>query len=149
MEPIIEPIPVQLIEQELTADRLLRHTNKADNDIYVINAHNAPNTMREIGRLREISFRSAGGGTGKACDIDEFDTMPVPCQQLLVWNPDKREIIGAYRFIGGWDVDVIDGVPHIARQAGNHRSLPFHRRLGRGRHRRRATHCHGPHVPLQ
>ena len=114
MEPIIEPIPVQLIEQELTADRLLRHTNKADNDIYVINAHNAPNTMREIGRLREISFRSAGGGTGKACDIDEFDTMPVPCQQLLVWNPDKREIIGAYRFIGGWDVDVIDGVPHIA-----------------------------------
>lgn len=114
MEPIIEPIPVQLIEQELTADRLLRHTNKADNDIYVINAHNAPNTMREIGRLREISFRSAGGGTGKACDIDEFDTMPVPCQQLLVWNPDKHEIIGAYRFIGGWDVDVIDGVPQIA-----------------------------------
>ena len=57
---------------------------------------------------------SAGGGTGKACDIDEFDTMPVPCQQLLVWNPDKHEIIGAYRFIGGWDVDVIDGVPHIA-----------------------------------
>ena len=114
MEPIIEPIPVQLIEQELTADRLLRHTNKADNDIYVINAHNSPNTMREIGRLREISFRAAGGGTGKDCDIDEFDTMSVPCQQLLVWNPEKREIIGAYRFIGGWDVDVIDGVPHIA-----------------------------------
>lgn len=114
MEPIIEPIPVQLIEQELTTERLLRHTNKADNDIYVINAHNSPNTMREIGRLREISFRAAGGGTGKDCDIDEFDTMSVPCQQLLVWNPEKREIIGAYRFIGGWDVDVIDDVPHIA-----------------------------------
>ena len=67
MEPIIEPIPVELIEQELTAERLLRHTNKADNDIYVITAHNAPNTMREIGRLREISFRASGGGTGKAC----------------------------------------------------------------------------------
>lgn len=114
MEPIIDPIPVSLIEQELTPERLLRHTNKADNDIYVVTAHNAPNTMREIGRLREISFRSSGGGTGKACDIDEFDTMPVPCQQLLVWNPNKREIIGAYRFIGGWDVEVTDGVPRIA-----------------------------------
>ena len=114
MEPIIEPIPVKLIERELTPERLLRHTNKADNDIYVINAHNAPNTMREIGRLREISFRGSGGGTGKACDIDEFDTMPVPCQQLLVWNPEKREIIGAYRFIGGWDIEMHGRVPHIA-----------------------------------
>ena len=114
MEPIIEPIPVKLIERELTPERLLRHTNKADNDIYVINAHNAPNTMREIGRLREISFRASGGGTGKACDIDEFDTMPVPCQQLLVWNPEKREIIGAYRFIGGWDIEMHGRVPHIA-----------------------------------
>ena len=114
MEPIIEPIPVKLIERELTPERLLRHTNKADNDIYVINAHNAPNTMREIGRLREISFRASGGGTGKACDIDEFDTMPVPCQQLLVWNREKREIIGAYRFIGGWDIEMHGRVPHIA-----------------------------------
>ena len=66
MEPIIAPIPVNLIEQELTPERLLRRTNKADNDIYVVNAHNAPNTMREIGRLREITFRAAGGGTSRA-----------------------------------------------------------------------------------
>ena len=114
MEPIIEPRPVNLIEQELTSERLLRRSNKADNLIYVVDAHNSPNTMREIGRLREISFRSSGGGTGKSCDIDEFDTMPNPCKQLLVWNPDKHEIIGAYRFIGGWDVDVRDGLPQIA-----------------------------------
>ena len=114
MEPIIDPIPVELIEQELTPERLLRHTNKADNDIYVVTAHNAPNTMREIGRLREITFRAAGGGTGKACDIDEFDLMDPPCRQLLVWNPDKKEIIGAYRFIGGWDVKVSGRVPRIA-----------------------------------
>lgn len=114
MEPIIAPIPVAAIEQELTSERLLRRTNKADNEIYVITAHNAPNTMLEIGRLREETFRAAGGGTGKACDIDEFDTMAVPCRQLLVWNPEKREIIGAYRFIGGWDVKVEDRVPHIA-----------------------------------
>lgn len=114
MEPIINPIPVELIEQELTPEHLLRHTNKADNDIYVVTAHNAPNTMQELGRLREITFRAAGGGTGKACDIDEFDLMDPPCQQLLVWNPEKHEIIGAYRFICGWDVRVENGVPRIA-----------------------------------
>jgi len=114
MEQIIDPIPIELIEQELTPDRLLRHTNKAGNDIYVVDAHNSPNLMREIGRLREISFRASGGGTGKACDIDEFDLMESPCQQLFVWNPVKREIIGAYRFICGWDVKVENGVPHIA-----------------------------------
>ena len=75
MENIIEPINPNLIEKELTPERFLRHTNKAGNEIYVVDAHNAPNTMREIGRLREISFRTAGGGTGKACDIDEFDLM--------------------------------------------------------------------------
>jgi len=114
MEPVINPIDPKLIEQELTSERFLRHTNKADNDIYVVDAFNAPATMRELGRLREISFRSSGGGTGKACDIDEFDTMSTPCKQLLVWNPQRREIIGGYRFIGGWDVELRDGVPHIA-----------------------------------
>lgn len=71
--------------------------------------------MREIGRLREISFRASGGGTGKACDIDEFDLMAPPCRQLLVWNPHKREIIGAYRFIAGNDIKTnADGSPRIA-----------------------------------
>ena len=76
MQPIIEKIDPALIEAELTPDRLLRHTNKGDNEIYVVDAFNAPHTMREIGRLREIAFRDAGGGTGLDCDIDEFDTMP-------------------------------------------------------------------------
>jgi len=114
IEPIINPVDPSLIERELTPQCFLRHTNKADNDIYVVDAATAPATMREIGRLREVSFRAAGGGTGKACDIDEFDTMSPPCRQLLVWNPERREIIGAYRFIGGWDVRVTDGVPRMA-----------------------------------
>lgn len=100
-EEIIQPIDVALIEAELTSERFLRTTNKAGNEIYVFDAHNAPNTMREVGRLRELAFRSAGGGTGKACDIDEYDTMDEPCQQLIVWNPDTKEIIGGYRFILG------------------------------------------------
>lgn len=86
-ETIIPPVSTELIESELTPERLLRPTNKGHNLIYVVDARTAPNTMREIGRLREISFRAAGGGTGKECDIDEFDTMEPPCRQLLVWDP--------------------------------------------------------------
>ena len=114
-EKIIDPIDLKLIEQELTPERFLRKTNKAGNEIYVVDAHNSPNVMQEIGRLREIAFRHAGGGTGKACDIDEFDLMTPACHQLLVWNPDDREIIGAYRFILGSDMRFDDnGSPIIA-----------------------------------
>lgn len=90
---------------ELTPERLLRKTNKANNEIYVIDYHNAPNTVREIGRLREIAFRDAGGGTGMEIDLDEFDTMENPYQQLIVWNPDAEEILGGYRFLFGDQVE--------------------------------------------
>lgn len=114
-EKIIDPVPVELIEAELTEERLLRHTNKANNLLYVVNAHNAPNVMLEIGRLRELSFRSNGSGVGKSCDIDEFDTMEEPYQQLIVWNPDSKEIIGGYRFILGENVKFYDnGQPKLA-----------------------------------
>lgn len=112
---IIDAIPLQLIKAELTEERFLRDTNKGGNKIYVVDAFNAPNTMREIGRLREIAFRAAGGGTGKDCDIDEFDTMTPPCQQLIVWDPDAELIIGGYRFITGSDIKIPEsGVPRIA-----------------------------------
>lgn len=114
MQPIIDKVDTALIKAELTPDRLLRRSNKGGNEIYVVDAFNAPATMREIGRLRELSFREAGGGTGLECDIDEFDTMEMPCRQMIVWNPDGDEIIGGYRFILGEDVKVEDGVPHIA-----------------------------------
>ena len=115
MKEIIKPVEKSLIMSELTCDRLLRHSNKGDNEIYVVDAHNSPNTMREIGRLREIAFREAGGGTGKECDIDEFDTMSSPCQQLIVWNPSEQEIIGGYRFILGENIRFDEnGVPNIA-----------------------------------
>ena len=114
MKPIIDPVDVKQLEAELTRERLLRTTNKAGNEIYVVDAHSAPHVMREIGRLREISFRAAGGGTGKECDIDEFDVMDPPCRQLLVWNPERREIVGAYCYILGSDVRIVDGVPRMA-----------------------------------
>ena len=114
MQPIIDKVDTALIKAELTRDRLLRRSNKGNNEIYVVDAFNAPATMREIGRLRELSFRNAGGGTGLECDIDEFDTMDVPCRQMIVWNPEGDEIIGGYRFILGKDIRTEDGVPCIA-----------------------------------
>ncbi len=113
-QEIIDSIPLSLIEAELTEERFLRDTNKGGNKIYIVDAYNAPNVMREIGRLREIAFRNAGGGTGKDCDIDEFDTMTPPCQQLIVWDPDARLIIGGYRFIIGDNIEIENGVPRIA-----------------------------------
>ena len=101
MEKIIDAVDVDLIKSELTPDRLLRKTNKANNDLYIFTAQEAPHTMREIGRLREIAFRTAGGGTGLACDIDKYDTMDNPYKQLIVWNPDAEEIIGGYRYFHG------------------------------------------------
>ena len=114
MEEIIPKIDRSLILAELTEDRLLRFTNKTNNRIYVVDAHSASATMRELGRLREIAFRAAGGGTGKSCDIDFFDTMDPPCRQLIVWDPDDQEIAGGYRFILGEDVKIADGRPRIA-----------------------------------
>lgn len=114
MNPIIPPVDRDAIEEELTAERFLRHTNKGDNRLYVVDAFCAPNVMREIGRLREEAFRQSGGGSGLCCDIDEFDTMPEPCRQLIVWDPIERVILGGYRFITGDKIDMSSGVPRIA-----------------------------------
>lgn len=100
-EQIIDPIARELIEAELTEERFVRDTNKAGNKIYIVNHHNSPNTMQEIGRLREVSFRDAGGGTGLSVDIDEADTSERCYEQLIVYSPEDREIVGGYRFITG------------------------------------------------
>jgi len=105
MKPIIPPIDKEILKQELTTDKFLRPTNKAHNEIYVVTAHNSPNVMREIGRLRELSFRSGGGGTGEEIDVDEYDYMEKPYYQLIVWDPTALEIIGGYRYLPGHDVD--------------------------------------------
>ena len=114
-QEIISPIDRTLLKAELTPERQLRMTNKSNNEIYVITAHNAPNVMKEIGRLREIAFREAGGGTGKSMDIDEFDIMDNCYKQLIVWNPEAEEIIGGYRYLLGTDVEIDDkGQPILA-----------------------------------
>ena len=112
---IIEAIPVSELRRELTPERFLRKTNKGGNEIYVVDGREAPAIMQEIGRLREIAFRTAGGGTGLECDIDAFDMMDPPCRQLIVWDPEDELILGGYRFIFGKDIQYMpDGQPRIA-----------------------------------
>ena len=125
-QEIIQPIDKEVLKSELTPDRQLRMTNKSNNRIYVVTAHNAPNVMKEIGRLREIAFREAGGGTGKEMDIDEFDICENCYKQLIVWNPEQEEILGGYRYLEGtaWEMDE-KGQPKLATSHMFHFSEKF------------------------
>ncbi len=125
-QKIIQPVSKELLRKELTADKQMRSTNKSHNEIYVLTAHNAPNVMQEIGRLREIAFREAGGGTGKEVDIDEFDICENCYKQLIVWNPEAEEIIGGYRYLEGKDWQFDDkGQPILATSHMFHFSEKF------------------------
>ncbi len=139
MEKIIEPIDRQVLKSELTEDKRLRFTNRSNNEIYIIDWKDSPNVLKEIGRLREIAFRVAGGGTGKSMDLDEFDLSDNPYKQLIVWNPDAEEIIGGYRYLLGTDVQYDEnGQPILATSHMFHFSdkfikdyLPYTVELGR------------------
>ncbi|MBO7191842.1 MAG: GNAT family N-acetyltransferase [Bacteroidales bacterium] len=138
-QPIIAPVSLDLIKAELTPLKKLRDTNKGKNEIYVINHHDSPNVMREIARLREEAFRDSGGGSGMEMDIDEFDTMENPYQQLIVWDPDAQRILGGYRYILGTDIKLDEkGQPLLATAHMFHFSerfvmdyLPYTIELGR------------------
>ncbi|MBR3855073.1 MAG: GNAT family N-acetyltransferase [Bacteroidaceae bacterium] len=127
MEEIIAPVAKELLRAELTEDKRLRFTHRSNKEIYVLTAADSPNVMREIGRLREIAFRAAGGGSGKSVDIDEFDTMENPYKQIVVWNPEANDIVGGYRFIHGADVRFdASGEPILATA---HNMFKFSRRF--------------------
>lgn len=125
-QAIIAPIDREILLSELTPEKQLRMTNKSNNEIYIVTAHDSPYTMQEIGRLREEAFREAGGGTGKEVDIDEFDTMDGCYKQLIVWNPEAKEIIGGYRYLLGteWKIEP-DGQPLLATSHMFHFSETF------------------------
>lgn len=114
MQEIIAPVDRSLIKKELTKDLFIRYTNNGRNEIYVVNYHNAPHILREIGRLREVTFRGAGGGTGLPLDIDENDTSAHCYDQLIAWNPEDEEIIAGYRVIKCDQVAAADGSLHLS-----------------------------------
>ncbi len=123
---IIPPVPREELEAELTQETFVRNTNKGNNKIYDFTAHQAPALMKEVGRLREVSFRMAGGGTGKDADIDDYDIAEVPYRQLIVWDPDEKEILGGYRYLLGNDIPVDeDGNVKLATSRLFHFSKKF------------------------
>ena len=100
MKKIIDPVSTDLLKSQLTKDRFLRTTNHGGNEIYVVDNTNAPDVIREIGRLREEAFRAGGGGTGRELDIDKFDTdAAYGYKQLVLWDPEAERIIGGYRYV--------------------------------------------------
>lgn len=103
MKAIIDPVPVELIKAELSKSKKLEDSNKGHNELYVVTWHDSPNVVTEIGRLRELTFREAGGSTGNDIDLDEYDKMENPYKQLVVWDPDNEAIVGGYRFFYGSD----------------------------------------------
>ncbi len=114
MIEIVPPVDREVLKAELSENIFVRPTNKANNKIYITDAKESPNIMREIGRLRELSFRSWGGGTGKELDTDEFDFLKKPFKQLIVWDPEKEEIVGGYRFLSGKDAEILEnGQPNF------------------------------------
>jgi hypothetical protein len=114
MKEIIDPIEKSVLKAELNTERFLRTTRKGGNEIYRINCHNAPNVLREIGRLRELTFRNSGGGTGEELDLDEHDFGPYAYEQLIVWSPEDEEIIGGYRYLVCADAQDQDGNYHLS-----------------------------------
>jgi hypothetical protein len=139
MNPLINPVELSILKSELNHATFLRTTNNGSNHIYDVNIHNAPNTLREIGRLRELTFREAGGGTGLDCDLDELDTCEKCYNQLVVWNPEDQEIVGGYRYIRCGDAAIsANGEYNLATTALFHFSekfkkdfLPYTIELGR------------------
>lgn len=94
-EPLAAPQPPALMEQEiaqLPATRCL--SAQGVFAVYLARAEQIPSTLAEIGRLRELSFRLVGEGTGRGSDLDRFDAA---YEHLFVWHHEKREVIGAYR----------------------------------------------------
>ena len=126
MKNIIDPVPVELLKAELTKSKKLEDTNKGHNELYVVSWQDSPNVVTEIGRLRELTFREAGGSTGNAVDLDEYDKMEKPYKQLIVWDPDNEAIVGGYRFFFGSDATFDEkGQPIMASSHQFHFSQKF------------------------
>lgn len=93
--PLIPPVSARALHfeiEQLPPECLLESTDSLR--VYLAKAPQIPYTLREIGRLREITFREAGEGTGRELDLDSFDEH---YRHLFVWNPSKREVVGSYR----------------------------------------------------
>lgn len=94
-EAMVNPTdPEQMAAEIARLDKSALLVSQGDCDVYIESANAIPHIVREIGRLREITFRGTGEGTGKAIDLDEFDSYYL---HLFIWNRTEKEVVGAYR----------------------------------------------------
>lgn len=92
---VIDPVPPAELAAEIAALPAAAHLlASGDHDVYIERSAAMPRVMRELGRLREITFRGVGEGTGREIDLDMFDDH---YHHLFIWNRAKQEIVGAYR----------------------------------------------------
>jgi hypothetical protein len=126
MQDILEPIDKDILKKEINETTFLRYTNFGNIEVHLVNHHRQPNAIQEIGRLRELTFRAAGGGTGLAVDIDENDTCEDAYDQLITWDPEEEEIVAGYRLIRGGDVSLNEhGVHNLSTSHYFHFSDQF------------------------
>lgn len=110
MEQIISQISPQLLVQEVNNLEKRNHLiSRGDFDVFWANAAQIPNILQEIGRLRELTFRSVGEGTGREADVDEFDYY---YHNLFIWDRKKSQIVGGYRLGLGEEI-MPKGINHI------------------------------------
>ena len=101
---VIDPVPPETLAAEIAAlPPNARYIESGDNEVYISTADKMPGVLRELGRLREITFRGVGEGTGREIDVDPFDNYYL---HLFIWNRAKREIVGAYRL--GLGDEIVD-----------------------------------------
>ena len=94
-EPLAAPVASELLTKELeTLPEDRRLAENSDFAVYLGTAREMPQLLREVGRLRELTFRGAGEGTGKSCDLDSFDEY---YSHILLWHKSRQELVGAYR----------------------------------------------------
>ena len=94
-EAIVPEIAADVLEKEIAPLReQYRITAEKNYEVFITPSSTIPNVIREIGRLREITFREVGEGTNKAIDLDEYD---IYYNHLFIWDTDARMIVGAYR----------------------------------------------------
>jgi putative hemolysin len=101
-EPIVDPTPVDKLEADLASIRERDLICTAQNfEVYLSEAPRIPHLLREIGRLREITFREEGEGTNHSIDIDEYD---IHYHHLFIWDAEAKRLVGAYRIGKGKDL---------------------------------------------
>ena len=101
-QAVIDPVAPSVLKAELKEEYRLCETSHGGFEVYLIDGTTAPSVLTEIGRIRELAFRSNGGGTGKSVDLDRFDLEPeLGFRQLVLWDPEREMIAGGYRILTG------------------------------------------------